>query len=146
MNTVISQNYALSAINANLSKLIKIVNDHETKMKSLEQKIAYVDAVIDRVKAPPVPTPPPQVSEERIRAIVDASLKSLLAAQPSPIPPVQESVSAPTSEQDIVDNLDVSALNDTLMATNAIQDDDIVIEEKKTKATRGGRRPTTRKA
>lgn len=160
MNTVISQNYAFSAINTNLSKVIKLVNDHEAKFKSLEQKIAYVDAVIDRVKAPQMP-PPPQISEDRIKALIEASLKSLLATQAQQVNQVTTNNATSATSQstplkynpiiedivpDVVNNFDVSALNDTLMSTNLIQDDDIVIEEKKAKGTRGGRRPTQRKA
>lgn len=141
-----------------INNLTKIVGEQETKLKAMEQKVAYVDSIIDRVNIPQAPIPPVTMSEDRVRAIVESALKTALgnmklaqnptvstptsSLPPQPVQPSQNPLDAFFDNQN---TLNVSELNNILASSS--QDDDIIIEERKTepapvtaKAGRGGRK------
>lgn len=81
MNALITHAHLLNTMNQSLVRLAKTVSEQDGKIKSLEQKLLYIDTVIDRtMNVPQVHIPPPsiQLGEDKIKDMIDNAIRKAL--------------------------------------------------------------------
>ncbi len=69
----------MNSMNQAIASLSKTVAEQNAKLKKLEEKVLYIDTVIDRTMAPPPPVQQqPQITEEKIKSLIDSAVKVAL--------------------------------------------------------------------